>query len=201
MNPVFPPIIRGIQDAAEALGYSIITANTDDDKTRELDALRMMQGRSIEGVLVATAQREDELVDECIKNNIPFVLVNRTIDAPGVNAVIPDEKFGIQSALDHLIGLGHRKIAHIAGPVHTSTGFSRAREFSDYMHSQDLQADMSIPTNKFTVEEGLQSVSHVDDQGWGTYRHSRRQRPDCPGVHGCSCRDGTQGSPGYIHRG
>lgn len=157
MNPVFPPIIRGIQDAAEIFGYSIITANTDDNRQREMDALRMMQGRSIEGVIVATAQREDEIVDECIRNHIPLVLVNRTIDAPGVNAVISDEQYGTRSALDHLTGLGHEKIAHVAGPQYTSTGYSRAQEFSRYMEGRGLSSELLVTTEKFTVEEGYRA--------------------------------------------
>jgi len=86
MNPVFPPIIRGIQDIAEERGYTVITANTDDEEVKERDALRMMQGRSIEGVIIATARRTDPIVKECIENEIPFVLVNRTVDHPVITA-------------------------------------------------------------------------------------------------------------------
>ena len=57
MNPVFPPMIRGIQDTAESSGYTVITANTDDEDSKERNALTMMRTRSIEGVIVATARR------------------------------------------------------------------------------------------------------------------------------------------------
>ena len=154
MNPIFPPIIRGIQDTAEAVGYTVITANTDDEETKERDALRMMQGRSIEGVLIATARRKDPIVEECIENDIPFVLINRTVDRDGVNAVIIDEDFGIRSVLDHLISLKHTRIAHIAGPQHTSTGFHRAKAFSDYLRIHNLPTDLIEATEKFTIEEG-----------------------------------------------
>jgi len=154
MNPVFPPIIRGIQDTAEAMGYTVITANTDDEEGKERDALRMMQGRSIEGVIIATARRQDPIVEECIENDIPFVLVNRTVDRDGVNAVIVDEDFGIRSVLDHLLSLKHTRIAHIAGPMHTSTGYHRAKSFSDYLSIHNLPSDLVEVTEKFTIEEG-----------------------------------------------
>jgi LacI family transcriptional regulator len=154
MNPVFPPIIRGIQDTAEAMGYTVITANTDDEEVKERDALRMMQGRSIEGVIIATARRQDPIVEECIENDIPFVLVNRTVDRDGVNAVIVDEDFGIRSVLDHLLSLKHTRIAHIAGPMHTSTGYHRAKAFSDYLSIHNLPSDLVEVTEKFTIEEG-----------------------------------------------
>ena len=154
MNPVFPPIIRGIQDTAEAVGYTVITASTDDEDAKERDALRMMQGRSIEGVIIATARRTDPIVEECIENDIPFVLVNRTVDRDGVNAVVIDEDFGIRSVLDHLIGLKHTRIAHVAGPQNTSTGYHRAKAISDYLRIHNLPADLVETTDKFTIEEG-----------------------------------------------
>lgn len=154
MNPVFPPIIRGIQDTAEAVGYTVITANTDDEEAKERDALRMMQGRSIEGVIIATARRNDPVVKECIDNGIPFVLVNRTVDRDGVNAVVIDEDFGIRSVLDHLMSLKHTHIAHIAGPQHTSTGYHRATVVSHHLKNHNFRTDLVETTEKFTVAEG-----------------------------------------------
>ena len=158
MNPLFPPIIRGIQDTAEAFGYTVITANTDDEEGKEQSALQMMQGRSIDGVIIATARRSDPIVEECIKHDIPFVLVNRTVDHDGVNAVIVDDDFGIHSVLDHLLALKHVKIAHIAGPQHTSTGFHRARSMASYLDNHGLDASIIEPTNKFTIEEGRRAI-------------------------------------------
>ena len=154
MNPIFPPIIRGIQDTAEADGYTVITANTDDEEEKERDALRMMLGRSIDGVIIATARRKDPIVEECIENDIPFVLVNRTVDREDVNAIVIDEDFGIRSVLDHLLSLKHTRIAYIAGPQHTSTGYHRAKSLSDYLRIHDLPTDMVETTAKFTIEEG-----------------------------------------------
>ena len=161
MNPVFPPIIRGIQDIAEGRGYTVITANTDDEEVKERDALRMMQGRSIDGMIIATARRTDPIVKECIENEIPFVLVNRTVDSGGVNAVIIDEDFGIRAVLDHLVSMGHTHIAHIAGPQHTSTGYHRAQAVSNYLRSHNLRSDLVETTDKFTVEEGRRASSEL----------------------------------------
>lgn len=157
MNPLFPPIIRGIQDTAEAANFTVITANTDDEEDKERSALKMMQGRSIEGMIIATARREDPIVEECIENDLPFVLVNRTVDREGVNAVVIDEDYGIRSVLDHLMSLKHRQIGHVAGPQQTSTGRHRAKAFSDYLRIHNLPSNLVEVTEKFTVEEGRQA--------------------------------------------
>lgn len=158
MNPVFPPMIRGIQDTAESSGYTVITANTDDEDSKERSALTMMRTRSIEGVIVATARRNDPTVEECIQHEIPLVLVNRTVDRDDVNAVVSDEDFGIRSVLDHLMALRHTRIAHVAGPRDTSTGFHRARAFSNYLRMHGLQPDLVETTSKFTIEEGRRAA-------------------------------------------
>lgn len=153
-NPVFPPIIRGIQDVAEVDGYTVITASTDDDSEKERVAFRMMRGRSIDGIIIATALMDDPIVDKCISDQIPFVLVNRTVKRENVNAVVVDEEFGVRAALDHLVGLGHRKIAHIAGQELSSTGHERLVAFRNYMRLHDLDPDLILSTKKFTIEEG-----------------------------------------------
>ena len=153
-NPVFPPILRGVQDIAEPEGYTVIISNTDDAPVKEQSAFRMMQGRAIEGMIIATARLDDPTVEECIRIGIPFVLVNRTVGQSGVNAVVVDEDFGVRAALDHLRELGHTRIAHIAGPDDTSTGASRRQSFEAYMKLHDLDASMIEPTGKFTVSEG-----------------------------------------------
>jgi len=165
MNPIFPPIIRGIQDAAEAVGYTVITANTDDEQQKESEALQMMMGRSIEGVIIATARRDDPIIDECRQNDIPFVLVNRTIDRDGVNAVIVDDDFGMRSVIDHLVELDHERIAHVAGPQQTSTGYRRATVFSDSLRIRNLPASLVESTVKFTIGEGRRALQSLLQEG------------------------------------
>ena len=153
-NPIFPPIIRGIQDVAEGEGYTVITSNTDDDPAKERDAFRMMRGRGIEGIIIATARLSDPTVDECIKYQIPFVLVNRLVRNEGINAVVLDEECGVRAALDHLLDLGHTRIACIAGPTETSTGVERLEGFRNFMKIHELDSDLIECTAKYTVEEG-----------------------------------------------
>ena len=160
-NPVFPPMIRGIQDVAEAGGYTVITASTDDDVRKERDAFRLMRSRSVDGIIIATAHLDDPIVDLCIEDHIPFVLLNRTVKSGNVNAVTVDEAFGVRAALDHLVGLGHTRIAHVAGNEHTSTGSERLKAFREYMKIHDLGATLMPQTDKFTIEEGFSACEKL----------------------------------------
>jgi len=164
-NPIFPPIIRGIQDIAESEGYTVITSNTDDDPDKERDAFRSMRGRGVEGIIIATARLSDPTVDECIKHQIPFVLVNRTVRNASVNAVILDEGTGVRTAMEHLHDLGHRRIACIAGPEETSTGVERLDAYRNFMKIHELDCSLVEGTAKYTVEEGHDACERLLKRG------------------------------------
>lgn len=157
-NPVFPPIIRGIEDALEKTGYTLITVNSDNMEEYEKTAFRRLREHAIDGCIMATAHREDEVVDDCLKQKIPLVLVNRTTDRQDVNAVINDDEAGIADALDHLIGLGHKKIAHIAGPQNTSTGYVRLKKFKSFLKSKKLPNDMVLVAGGFSEKAGYNAM-------------------------------------------
>ena len=154
MNSLFPPIIRGIQDTAEAAGFTVMIANTDDEEEKEQLALKAMQGRSIEGIIIATAHLNDPVVAECMRLHVPFVLVNRSVEQDGVNAVIVDEDYAMRSTIDHLIDLKHRRIAHVTGPQDTSTGLDRATFFTNHMKLHGLETHLVETTEKYTPEDG-----------------------------------------------
>lgn len=161
MNPLFPPIIRGILDTAEAAGFTVMIANTDEEEEKEQLALRTMQSRSIEGIIIATARLNDPVVAECSRSHVPFVLVNRCVEQDGVNAVIVDEDFAMRSTLDHLIELKHRRIAHVTGPQDTSTGLDRSNFFINYMKLHNLDSGLIETTAKFTTNDGYEACKKL----------------------------------------
>ncbi len=142
MNPVFPPFIRGIQDTLDDAGYTAIIANSDGDKDYERDIVQKMKARFVAGLIMATPlYRGDPAVRECIDRHIPVVLINRAIGEAGISAVLNDDRAGIIAAVDHLVRLGHRRIAHMAGPQATYTGMTRHQAFVEAMQAYDLPLD------------------------------------------------------------
>ena len=140
-NPVFPPILRGIEDTLGAAGYTPIIANTDNDPERQRLVVSRMRGRHVDGFILASVAREnDPAVTECLANDLPVVLINRAVDDAAVPSVVTDDARGIRLAVEHLAGLGHRRIAHVAGPQSLSTGFVRYRAFRESIQALGLPA-------------------------------------------------------------
>ncbi len=136
-NPVFPPILMGIEDALRAQGYISVVANTGNDSERARIAVEQLTARRLDGLILATALRRDPLVDLCLARGMPAVFVNRRDETRRIPSVVSDDEAGVQLAIEHLVALGHRRIAHIAGPSITSTGFARRRGFEFAMAEVD----------------------------------------------------------------
>lgn len=128
-NPVFPPIIKGIEESLAAEGFGALISNTIGSPDEQERILEQMLARRVDGMILATAARQDPLVRRCILEEVPIVLVNRGEERAQVPEVVNDDLLSMRLAVEHLVELGHRRIAHISGPLKLATGFSRRQGF------------------------------------------------------------------------
>ncbi len=140
-NPLFPPIVRGLEDRLRDSGCTLVLANTDNDDDKERSLLRTMTTRRVDGLILATARRDYPLLAEIERAGVPTVLVNRTTDEPTVSAVLGDDHSGVGQAVRHLVSLGHTKIAFVGGTQTVSTGLVRHHSFVSWMRHEGLEAD------------------------------------------------------------
>lgn len=153
-NPLFPPIVRGIEDTLADSGYTVLTANTDNDPARTSSNFSAMQARQVDGFIVATALLDDPLMHEAAARGVPMVLVNRLTEHLDVSAVSADDATGVERTVDHLVDLGHRDIAHVAGPLQVSTGAVRMRAFRAAMQRHGLRDDRIVETETYSEPAG-----------------------------------------------
>lgn len=155
-NPMFPPIIRRIERTLAEQGYIAILADSDNNQKNEQAIVESLKSRNVDGLILATAHRLDSVVNTCIEEHIPLVLVNRTIEDQSVTAVINDDAYGIELAVSHLIELGHESIAFIGGPQDTTTGHDRYRAFRKLLRTGRFKshADLILNCKAFTEAEG-----------------------------------------------
>jgi LacI family transcriptional regulator len=155
-NPLFPPIVRGIQDRLELAGYTPLIANTDNDRRRERVDFEAMRARQVDGVITATARLDHGLLDEMAATGLPLVLVNRRLEDGTLPSATADDREGVRLAVKHLAGLGHRRIAHLGGPQDLSTGHLRYEGFLAALAEAGLAADPALVHfgRAFTEPEG-----------------------------------------------
>ncbi len=166
-NPVFPPIVRAVEHALDEKGYIAILADSGSKRRSEKALIENMKARQVDGLILAAANRKDHLVDSCIDEGIPVVLVNRSVEQHSVSAVINDDELGIDLAFQHLIDLGHREIAYIGGPQRASTGYTRYRAFlrSAKQAGVNIDRELVINAREFTESAGQAAFQEIARTG------------------------------------
>ncbi|WP_433076290.1 LacI family DNA-binding transcriptional regulator [Dactylosporangium sp. CA-052675] len=114
-NPFFTALARGVEDRAQAAGFSVVLCNTDDDPAKELRYLQIAASEQMAGVILAPASDEADL-GAIASLGRPVVAVDRTTPYP-VDAVKVDNRAAGIAATTALFDAGYRRIACIAGPV------------------------------------------------------------------------------------
>jgi LacI family transcriptional regulator len=137
-----------------------------------------MRARHVDGLVLATARLHHPLLAEASRADLPVVLINRLAQDYSFPSVSVDNERGVRMAVGHLAGLGHRRIAYIAGPQELSTGLSRYRGFVTAMESSRLPVDddLVVFAKSFTVEEGARCSRLLLERG----------TTGAPGAPGCT---------------
>jgi LacI family transcriptional regulator len=154
-NPLFPPIVRGLSDRLETYGYVALIGNTDGDDARERRVFEQMRARHVDGYVLATAHLRNPLLD--------VVLMNRIAADSSFPSVTVDNERGVELAIRHLVALGHREIAYLAGPQDVSTGLARYRGFQAAMTGAGLDtANGRVAfARAFSIEEGYRCARQL----------------------------------------
>lgn len=116
LSPFTPPIIRGIQDYLKTIDYLGLIVNSDWDPILEQAAINRLLSQGVEGIIFVESGHlaaTQALVDA----QKPYMFVHRLFGASVQNSVVPDDVAGTRLVVEHLISLGHRRIAHLAGPL------------------------------------------------------------------------------------
>jgi len=155
-NPLFGPIIAGIESVLVEEGYSVLIGNADRGPDHADSLVEEMLERHVDGLILATPSRRVSLAAKRAQQNVSVVLVNRSVDDHSIPAIVGDDQAGIGLAVRHLRELGHERIGHVAGPAWVSTGMGRRQAFLDWMGTVGLDNDPDLveEADWYQVEPG-----------------------------------------------
>ena len=136
-NPVFPPILSGVEASAAGRGYFVLVTHVV-DAVLSVAVVERMLAQRVDGIVVANAIRDDPLIAYLQRTGVPAVLVNRADEAGRLSAVVGDDRLAMKLAVDHLFGEGHRRVAHVAGPQTVQTGVARRQGFEWALRDRGL---------------------------------------------------------------
>lgn len=116
-NPYFPQIVRAVEDAARDWGYSVLLADGRRDPEREIESLEVLAEREVDGLIIASSGLTRRHTDRIRELRCPIVIVNSESTVAGVPAIMSDNVAGGRLAAEHLLSLGHRRLAFASVPA------------------------------------------------------------------------------------
>jgi len=195
-NPFFPPIVRGIENFLAPRGYTALLANTDGHPAAERSALASLLERRVDGLIVASGQRDETALADARESGVLAIMVNRDAGSVPYPLVTGNDASGIAAAVAHLVELGHRDLLHIAGPANFSTSTARRAAFEAACRSHRGvrcrvvgAAALSVEAGRLAADEILAErrgrptgiIAGNDLIALGVLRSLRAHGLDCPG--------------------
>lgn len=153
-NPLFASMFRGVEDAAFARGYNALLCSTDDRPGRLDRHVRLLSERQVDGLILATARCHDETVAWLRERDEAFVLLNRRTAEHAERYVVGDDFGGAELATRHLLAVGCRRVAHLAGPDSVMTGQLRRRGYRRALEADGLGEDPALVAECDFTEAG-----------------------------------------------
>lgn len=136
-NAFFPEAIRGVEDAAGLENYSVILCNSNEDAEQEKRHLSTLFSRRVDGVLLACCDSA-AAYDSLLQRRFPIVFLDRVPQGIPHTGVSADNQAAGHEATRHLIQLGHKRIAFIAGMLRHSTHAERLNGFRKAMQESNI---------------------------------------------------------------
>jgi DNA-binding LacI/PurR family transcriptional regulator len=137
-NPFFPELVQSFEEIAVANGYEILVSSSNSDPKVLTRCVRRMLERKVEGVAVLTFGEEEPVLDLLAEQQIPLVLAEFRLKAEKSSTILLDYTTGLREAVEHLAGLGHRRIGFLAGPHTLHSAITRENDFRTAMNAAKL---------------------------------------------------------------
>jgi LacI family transcriptional regulator len=145
-NPFYPQLVRGAEDAALKRHYILITVNTDDQVEREREVMAMLLARRVDGLLLVPSPnaKDRSHIVAAVAAGTPLVAVDRYVEGIETDSVAVNNSKGVQMAMNHLIRLGHKRIAYVGADWELSNTRQRRRGYEQALHDAGIPLDPAI---------------------------------------------------------
>ena len=158
-NPFFSSVVSGIQDRANELGYQVLFNTGDRDPALEERAIESLLDLRVDGLILASPRVDDEVVTRAAAA-VPVVVLNRETTDDATDSVTNDNITGARLAVEHLVGLGHSRIAFISGGRGSGARI-RADGYRQAMLDFDLADEIQVSDGAHTEEGGERGAREI----------------------------------------
>ncbi len=161
-DPFFSEILQGIEEAVQDSGYSLFIASANRDPARERKIVQTMVEHRADGVIICSTSFSSEQSSQLLQYGVPLVVVNNQAAEDFRYSIYHDDIDGSRQITQHLIGLGHRRIAYVGNSVSGRTTLDRLTGFRQEMESAGLTVpgEVIYETAGGGPENGMEALTH-----------------------------------------
>jgi len=160
-NPLFGPILQGLETQLREAGWMSVIVQMPREASARREVVMALATRQVAGLVITSAETDDPMLDAAQKIGLPVVLVNRGLDERRFSSVVNDDRESVGLVLEHLYGLGHRRMAHLAGPATSSTGRARKAAFVELVARLAGAQGIVVDATAFNRDAGFQATRQL----------------------------------------
>lgn len=155
-NPFYAALVSGVQEYALGHDYTMLLCTTEGDAQREEQYLSLLRAKQVDGALVDGLLLPPERIARFVKDGFPIVCLDRDVESNSVPLVQVNNRLGGRLATEHLLALGHRRIAHVTGARELRISEERLAGYQTGL--VDLFDEQLVAEGKFNEESGYAAM-------------------------------------------
>jgi LacI family transcriptional regulator/LacI family repressor for deo operon, udp, cdd, tsx, nupC, and nupG len=163
-DPFVVQVVEGVERVAQEAGYSVFLCTSHDDPDREIDVVETLHHRRVD-VIIVTSSRVGSLYTERLDQiQVPIVLINNQSEGQYLYSVAVDDMQGAQVAVEHLIGLGHRRIGYVGTTRRPRSSKRRLAGYRKALAQANIKLDEQLippPISKNDIDRGEEALEHL----------------------------------------
>ncbi|MEH7522131.1 LacI family DNA-binding transcriptional regulator [Bacillus sp. JJ1503] len=158
LNPFFPVLSRGVEDVTKLHGFTLILCNSDDSGIKEKSYIDILRKKYVDGMIIASNNLGLKEIKDLEQSNIPLVVLDRAQDIETNCVIRVDNYGGAMQAVQHLLDVGCKKIAHIYGPLEYSTARERLAGYEEVVKKLPWFTPTLLVPGDFTIDGGKKAT-------------------------------------------
>jgi DNA-binding LacI/PurR family transcriptional regulator len=158
-NPHFTEAVRAVEDAAFARGYRVLVCNTDESVDKQREYLKLLAAERVAGVILSPSEPDAPEIKQLLDLGMAVVAFDRAVADPRADLVAANNTEGVEAAVEHLVGLGNRRIGMVAGPPGITSGDERREGYLRGLDAHGLEP--AIADGGFRIDGGRRAVDEL----------------------------------------
>jgi LacI family transcriptional regulator/LacI family repressor for deo operon, udp, cdd, tsx, nupC, and nupG len=152
-DPFMGRVVEGVEQVAIGAGFNVFVSTSQNDRQREMAVIETLQKRRVDGIIVIASHLFDQYPRFFGRSKVPIVIINEQEPWETMHFVTVDDVHAAQSAVEHLLALGHRRIGYVGVTNRPLSNQYRLKGYQDALKAVGIASDPALIFASDTIED------------------------------------------------